>query len=175
MPCLALKGVAAAIARSSSLRAKVLLCEYFCTMWTGQTIPNSFSECRKWPGNCRVYSRRLYWVSVRPSRKLLLSADHTCRAIVRTLNANYSTPPYGRGGANTIYPTSAFITDLVYSKGTTIAIDEMQITVSYISYRHTRSWIVTRVWVCDAERLKEAPDSRQIQLYPPWGRRGLTV
>ena len=30
MPCLALKGVAAAIARSSSLRVKVLLCEYSC-------------------------------------------------------------------------------------------------------------------------------------------------
>ena len=29
IPCLALKGVAAAIARSSKLRVKVLLCEYF--------------------------------------------------------------------------------------------------------------------------------------------------
>ncbi len=55
--------------------------------------------------------------------------------IVRTLNANYSTPPYGLGGASTVYPVSAFITDIVYMKETQIPIDVKLITVSLFESR----------------------------------------
>ncbi|KAJ2928918.1 hypothetical protein H1R20_g8340, partial [Candolleomyces eurysporus] len=48
-------------------------------------------------------------------------------AIVRTLNANYSIPQYGLGNANTTYPASAFITDLVYLKNTKVPINEVAI------------------------------------------------
>lgn len=52
------------------------------------------------------------------------------RAIVRTLNTDYSERAYGLGSANTTYPVSAFITDLVYLKGTQVAVDVKRITVS---------------------------------------------
>lgn len=55
--------------------------------------------------------------------------------IVRTLNTNYSTPPYGLGGANTVYPVSAFITDVVYMKDIQIPIDVEAITVSLSASR----------------------------------------
>jgi hypothetical protein len=53
-------------------------------------------------------------------------------AIVRTLNANYSFQAFGLGGANTIYPISAFITDLFYLKGTRIKVDVNEIMASDI-------------------------------------------
>lgn len=49
------------------------------------------------------------------------------KAIVHTLNTSYSTPQYGLGNANTTYPASAFITDLVYLPATTIPVDETAI------------------------------------------------
>lgn len=52
------------------------------------------------------------------------------RAIVRTLNTDYSEQAYGLGSANTRYPTSAFITDMIYLKGTQIEVDVDRITVS---------------------------------------------
>ena len=52
------------------------------------------------------------------------------RAIVRTLNSDYSTQTFGLGGANTTYPISAFITDMVYLKGTHIKVDVEEIAAS---------------------------------------------
>ncbi|KAF8203162.1 hypothetical protein BJ912DRAFT_943050 [Pholiota molesta] len=95
IPCLALKGVAAQIARSHSLRAKVLLLN----------VEND----RETDG--------------------YTAADYI-RAIVETLNSNYSERAYGLGSANTTYPISAFITDLVYLKGGRIKVDVKAITVS---------------------------------------------
>lgn len=93
IPCLALRGVARAIASSPSLRAKVLLL-------------NSEND-RETDG----YD----------------AADYI-HAIVRTLNSNYHIEPYGLGNANTTYPVSAFVTDLVYLKGTTVSVDLSRIT-----------------------------------------------
>lgn len=55
-------------------------------------------------------------------------------AIVRTLNANYAKQPYGLGHANTTYPASAFITDLVYLKGSKVHVNVGAITVSSVGY-----------------------------------------
>ena len=52
------------------------------------------------------------------------------RAIARILNNDYCTQAYGLGSANTRYPISAFVTDLVYLEGTQIAVDVKKITVS---------------------------------------------
>ncbi|KAJ7071574.1 hypothetical protein C8F01DRAFT_1111091 [Mycena amicta] len=96
MPCLALRGVAAAIARSRSLRAKVLLL-------------NAKND-RETEGYTAV--------------------DYI-QAIVHTLNAHYDTPSYGLAygaGSNTMFPVSAFITDLVFLKDTTVVVDQRQIT-----------------------------------------------
>ncbi|KAF8887726.1 hypothetical protein BD779DRAFT_1440644 [Infundibulicybe gibba] len=94
IPCLALRGVSGAIARSSSLRAKILLL-------------NSKND-RETDGYTAV--------------------DYIL-AIVRTLNAQYHKQPYGLGNVNTTYPVSAFITDLVYLRGTSVVINEKQLTV----------------------------------------------
>ncbi|KAJ7356698.1 hypothetical protein DFH08DRAFT_849752 [Mycena albidolilacea] len=95
IPCLALRGVAAAIARSRSLRAKVLLL-------------NAKND-RETDGYTAV--------------------DYL-NAIVRTLNAHYNTQSYGLayGSSQTTFPVSAFITDLVYLKDTSIQLDLRQIT-----------------------------------------------
>ncbi|KAF7367414.1 hypothetical protein MSAN_00804000 [Mycena sanguinolenta] len=94
IPCLALRGVAAAIARSRSLRAKVLLL-------------NAKND-RETDGYTAV--------------------DYI-NAIVRTLNAHYNTHSYGLGyGSNTTFPVSAFITNLVYLKDTSVQVDLRQIT-----------------------------------------------
>ena len=58
----------------------------------------------------------------------------TCRAITRTLNEHYQTQRYGLGGANTTYPISAFITDLVYLEGTGVHVDVKKITVRFLVY-----------------------------------------
>ncbi|KAJ7785650.1 hypothetical protein B0H16DRAFT_1753437 [Mycena metata] len=100
IPCLALRGVASAIARSRALRAKVLLL-------------NSKND-RETDGYTAV--------------------DYI-NAITRTLNAQYSTPSYGLAygggagaGSNTMFPVSAFITDLVYLKDTSVRVDLRAIT-----------------------------------------------
>ncbi|KAJ3751115.1 UPF0052-domain-containing protein [Lentinula detonsa] len=93
MPCLALQGVARAIARSSSLRAKILLF-------------NSEND-RETDG---------------------YSAVDYIQAIAHTLNTQYQIQPYGLGNAQTMYPISAFITDLVYLKGGAVAVDSDKIT-----------------------------------------------
>ncbi|KAF8213769.1 UPF0052-domain-containing protein [Mycena galopus ATCC 62051] len=94
IPCLALRGVAAAIARSRSLRAKVLLL-------------NAKND-RETDG---------------------YTAMDYLNAIVRTLNAHYNTQSYGLAyGSNTTFPVSAFITDLVYLKDTSIEVDLRHIT-----------------------------------------------
>ncbi|EIM91900.1 UPF0052-domain-containing protein [Stereum hirsutum FP-91666 SS1] len=94
IPCLALRGVSTAIARSHSLRAKVLFL-------------NSKND-RETTGYTAV--------------------DYI-QAIVRTLNARYQVEPYGlaRGNAATLYPVSAFITHLVYIRGTTVKVDVRKI------------------------------------------------
>ncbi|TFK40941.1 hypothetical protein BDQ12DRAFT_600212 [Crucibulum laeve] len=94
IPCLALRGVAAGIARSPSLRAKVLLL-------------NSEND------------RETHGYS---------AADYIY-ALSRTLNTGYHAQSYGLGGANTTYPISAFITDLVYLKGTKVHVDVVRITL----------------------------------------------
>lgn len=93
MPCLALRGVASAIAGSASLQAKVLLL-------------NAEND------------RETYGYT---------AVDYI-NAIVRTLNANYAKQPYGLGHANTTYPASAFITDLVYLKGSKVHVNVGAIT-----------------------------------------------
>ncbi|KAF8665082.1 hypothetical protein AX16_000550 [Volvariella volvacea WC 439] len=94
IPCLALRGVASSIARSRSLRAKILLL-------------NSEND-RETHG--------------------YTAADYI-QALVRTLNSSYHTKPYGGlGNVNTTYPISAFITDLVYLKGTAVRVDIGYIT-----------------------------------------------
>jgi hypothetical protein len=55
--------------------------------------------------------------------------DLPSRAIAQTLNTNYHVQPYSLGNANTTYPISAFITHLVYLRGTTIRVDVDDITV----------------------------------------------
>ncbi|KIL70615.1 hypothetical protein M378DRAFT_183240 [Amanita muscaria Koide BX008] len=93
IPCLAMGGVAAAIARSPTLRAKVLLL-------------NSVND-RETEG---------------------YSATDYILAITKTLNSTYESHPFGLGGVNTTYPISAFITDLVYLKGTKVGVDIEGIT-----------------------------------------------
>ncbi|KAH6917168.1 hypothetical protein BKA70DRAFT_1367687 [Coprinopsis sp. MPI-PUGE-AT-0042] len=93
MPCLALRGVATAIASSYSLRAKVLLLNY--------------ENDRETEG---------------------YTATDYIDAIVRTLNTGYAKPRYGLGNAHTIYPPSAFITDLLYLPDTKVPVDEAAIT-----------------------------------------------
>ncbi|KAF5337390.1 hypothetical protein D9611_003383 [Ephemerocybe angulata] len=92
MPCLAIRGVASAIAGSQSLQAKVLLL-------------NAEND-RETNGYTAV--------------------DYI-NAIVRTLNTNYSAQQYGLGNANTTYPVSAFITDLIYLKGSKVNVNEAAI------------------------------------------------
>lgn len=88
---------------------------------------------------------------------------------MRTLNTDYFTPPHGLGGASTIYPVSAFITDLVYMKETQIPVDVKLITVSFgESQIHiTESLKISSIWVCDADKLKERVDLQLIQLASP--------
>ncbi|KAI1790455.1 hypothetical protein LXA43DRAFT_505430 [Ganoderma leucocontextum] len=94
IPCLALKGVANAIAGSRSLKAKVLLL-------------NSAND-RETDGYTAV--------------------DYI-RIIARTLNEGHHVKMYGGlSKADTTYPTSAFITHLVYLKATAIEIDIPLIT-----------------------------------------------
>ncbi|KAJ7239010.1 hypothetical protein B0H12DRAFT_1136546 [Mycena haematopus] len=108
IPCLALRGVAAAIARSRSLRAKVLL--------------------------------HLYTF---------------CSAIVRTLNAHYTTQSYGLAyGSNTTFPVSAFITNLVYLKDTSVQVNLRQITA--MGVRCTEVDVPAGVF--DAASVKQALD-----------------
>ncbi|KJA29378.1 hypothetical protein HYPSUDRAFT_61398 [Hypholoma sublateritium FD-334 SS-4] len=100
IPCLALKGVAEKIARSHSLRAKVLLL-------------NAEND-RETDG--------------------YTAADYI-KAISQTLNGNYSERAYGLGSANTTYPISAFITDLVYLKGSRVAVNVREITAMGVRCR----------------------------------------
>ncbi|KAH9938994.1 UPF0052-domain-containing protein [Epithele typhae] len=94
MPCLALKGVANAIAGSRKLKAKVLLL-------------NSVND-RETDGYTAV--------------------DYV-RTIAQTLNDGHHVRSYGGlSKADTRYPISAFITHLVYLKGTAVAVDVRQIT-----------------------------------------------
>ncbi|KAK7064760.1 hypothetical protein R3P38DRAFT_2826273 [Favolaschia claudopus] len=98
IPCLALRGVAAALARSRSLKAKVLLL-------------NAKND-RETDGYTAV--------------------DYI-NVIARTLNAQYNTQSYGLAygfgvGSNTTFPVSAFITDLVYLKDTSVRVDSKHIT-----------------------------------------------
>ncbi|GJE94182.1 hypothetical protein PsYK624_103500 [Phanerochaete sordida] len=101
IPCLALRGVADSIARSKSLRAKILLL-------------NSEND-RETDGYTAV--------------------DYV-NTIVRTLNTIRSKPYPGlsvRSGAGvgeaiTTYPTSAFVTHLVYLKGCHVPVDVRRLT-----------------------------------------------
>jgi hypothetical protein len=81
-------------------------------------------------GKLRGIQRQIILGTHEPFVEILISLSFDSRAIVRTLNTNYSSLPFGLGGASTIYPASAFVTDVVYIKGTTIEVDETKITVS---------------------------------------------
>lgn len=100
IPCLALRGVADGIARSKSLKAKILLL-------------NSQND-RETDG---------------------YSAVDYVKTIVRTLNITYTRPYPGLSvhsawglGATTTYPTSAFITHLVYLEGCLVDVDVHALT-----------------------------------------------
>jgi len=93
IPCLALRGVATAIARSPSLRAKILLLNH-----------SNDRETEGYDG-----------------------ADYV-HAMVRTLNGTYYKESYGLGNASTTYPVAAFITDVVYLKGSKVKVDVKHMT-----------------------------------------------
>ena len=59
---------------------------------------------------------------------LLISAHH--RVIVRTLNTPYQRQYAGLGEVLTTYPVSAFVTHLLYLRGTLVPVDVQAITVS---------------------------------------------
>jgi len=92
IPCLSLRGVASGIARSRSLRAKVLLLN---------------SQHDRETAN--------------------YTAVDYINAIVQTLNTHYHVQSYSLGNVNTTYPISAFITHLVYLRGTSIPVDAERI------------------------------------------------
>lgn len=54
-------------------------------------------------------------------------------AISQTLNTHYQTQSFSLGNAHTTYPISAFVTHLVYLRGTTVRVDVDHITVR-VSY-----------------------------------------
>ncbi|KAE9397682.1 UPF0052-domain-containing protein [Gymnopus androsaceus JB14] len=56
------------------------------------------------------------------------SAVDYVQAIARTLNSQYQPQPIGLGNASTMYPISAFVTDVLYLRGGTISVDEDKIT-----------------------------------------------
>jgi len=93
IPCLALRSVAGAIARSSTLRAKVLLL-------------NAQND-RETDG---------------------YTALEYISTIVRTLNTAYQLSYGGLGQGSATYPASAFITHMVYLRGTTVPVDKEKIT-----------------------------------------------
>ncbi|KAF7972580.1 hypothetical protein HWV62_17716 [Athelia sp. TMB] len=55
------------------------------------------------------------------------AADYVS-AISQTLNTHYQTQSFSLGNAHTTYPISAFVTHLVYLRGTTIRVDVDHIT-----------------------------------------------
>ncbi|KAF5392018.1 hypothetical protein D9757_003347 [Collybiopsis confluens] len=55
------------------------------------------------------------------------SAVDYIEAIARTLNSQYQPSTFGLGYASTMYPISAFITDLVYLRGSAISVDVRKI------------------------------------------------
>ncbi|KAF5355617.1 hypothetical protein D9756_003957 [Leucocoprinus leucothites] len=109
IPCLALRGVAASIARSSKLRAKILLCEYIQPRHPAYTDTEGVNV-----ENDRETER--------------YTAVDYILTITKTLNSSYQAAPYGLGNANTTYPVSAFVTHLVYLEGANVPIDVRHIT-----------------------------------------------
>ena len=75
---------------------------------------------------------------------LLISAHH--RVIVRTLNTPYQRQYAGLGEVLTTYPVSAFVTHLLYLRGTLVPVDVHAITVG------SRRSICTR-WLTVAQAL----------------------
>lgn len=156
IPCLALRGVAAGIARSSSLRAKILLRELLIPFAETEFTPAP-SEYEERPRDRWLHGSRLHSVSLSYTPSLVHVYSLICSAMVRTLNASYHTQPYGLGNANTTYPISAFITDLVYLKGSEVPVDVKLVTVSNPSkpFRlqiHVLICIVGRDWGSDVWR-----------------------
>ncbi|KAJ7102528.1 UPF0052-domain-containing protein [Mycena belliarum] len=124
IPCLALKGVAAAIARSRSLRAKVLLRAWLIPIRRAAERPDLSLPFD--------FFHRPSTVNAKNDRETdgYTAVDYI-NAIVRTLNAQYSTPSYGLAyglGGVTTFPVSAFVTDLVYLKDTSVPVDLREIT-----------------------------------------------
>ncbi|KIM84747.1 hypothetical protein PILCRDRAFT_67540 [Piloderma croceum F 1598] len=93
IPCLSLRGVATAIARSRSCCIKILLL-------------NSQND---------------------RETENYTAVDYIS-AITQTLNTNHHTQLYSLGNAYTTYPISAFVTHLIYLRGTTIKVDVGHIT-----------------------------------------------
>jgi hypothetical protein len=58
--------------------------------------------------------------------------------MVRTLNGSYHTQPYGLGNADTRYPISAFVTHLVYLRGSNVPVDVEHITVRGFVFKFAR-------------------------------------
>jgi hypothetical protein len=130
MPCLALKGVAEAIARSPSLYAKVLLCTFSFRFHI------SFLKSHYHPTPSIT-------VNTENDRETGgYKATDYIAAITRTLN---SPPPSSSssggvrrshyhyqglgGGMGTTYPVSAFITHLVYLSSGSVLVDERSVMV----------------------------------------------
>ncbi|KAJ7171747.1 UPF0052-domain-containing protein [Mycena crocata] len=152
IPCLALRGVAAAIARSRSLRAKVLLqpSVFVSLMLAAWWLP---PETISFPSQLIP----VFTVNSKNDRETdgYTAVDYI-NAIVGTLNAHYNTQSYGLAygaGANTTFPVSAFITDLVFLKDTSVPIDLRHITAMGV-----RCTEVDGTGVFDAPGVKRALD-----------------
>ncbi|KAG8978838.1 hypothetical protein FRB93_010606 [Tulasnella sp. JGI-2019a] len=103
IPCLAMRGVASAIARSPGLRAKVFLLNAYNDRETG--------------GYSAVdYIRAI--VRTLNSYDVVVQAQHTTRTPITD----------GTQASGADYPVSAFITHLVYLQGTEINVDELSLT-----------------------------------------------
>ncbi len=62
-----------------------------------------------------------------------MAHDTDDRTIAQTLNNGHHARTYGGlSKADTTYPVSAFITHLVYLKGTVVEVDVTRITVRYL-------------------------------------------
>lgn len=124
-----MRGVAHAIARSRSLKAKVLLRR--CPLSAGgllltscsQSIPRTIEKRTGIPPRITSSTVKLDKALLRSSLML------RCRTISRTLNTPYHRHYDGLGEAMTTYPISAFVTHMLYLKGTLVPVDVKAVTV----------------------------------------------
>ncbi|KAG8900986.1 hypothetical protein FRB99_005646 [Tulasnella sp. 403] len=141
IPCLALKGVASAIARSPSLRAKVLLLNGCNDRETGGYTAVDYVQ---------AITRTLNW------------HDRRGRSQKGVKSAPFPTLDSLRQGSIE-YPTSAFVTHLVYLKGTAIEVDQLALTSLGVNCLAIEPTVQGRL-LYDAEVVKLALGKMRIEL-----------